>query len=271
MDGRRWLATGLVLSGMALLALFFAGTDRTRSAPEAVASEAGTTGATPAAPVATDPPATVPPSVTTTTMPPTTTTTPATTTTTRPPPPGADSCRLSGDHEPEGTTSVVPGETRGGGGTVWDVRIAIEDGLSIDPECFADAVIGILTDDRGWGRHGDLSFRRTDGDHWDFELVLASPDLVDRLCAPINTGGEFSCRNGNVVAINLDRWLFGAPPFGDDLVTYRRYVINHETGHRLGHSHVACPGPGLPAPVMMQQSKTTEACRPNGWPLDGEL
>jgi hypothetical protein len=166
---------------------------------------------------------------------------------------------------------VIPGETEGGSGTVWDVRIEIEDGLAIDAECFADAVIGILSDRRGWGRDGDMSFRRVDGDQWDVTLILASPALVDRLCAPINTGGEFSCRNGNVVAINLDRWERGAAPFGDDHLTYRRYLINHETGHRLGYSHVACGGPGEPAPVMMQQSKTTEACLPNGWPLDGEL
>ncbi len=262
MNGR-WLATGLVLVGVALLALFLTGSDGTGSS--SAASDDVVTTAQAAVTIAPLPRlTTVPPTSTTTTMPPTTTTT-------RPPVAGSDSCRLSGEHEPEGTSSVVPGETEGGSGTVWDVRIEIEDGLSIDAECFADAVIGILSDRRGWGRSGEMSFRRADGEHWDFKLILASPALVDRLCAPINTGGEFSCRNGNVVAINLDRWEHGAAPFGDDLLTYRRYLINHETGHRLGHSHVACGTPGEPAPVMMQQSKTTEACLPNGWPLDGEL
>jgi Protein of unknown function (DUF3152) len=262
---RRWLVTGLMLAATALLALFFAGPDRSGS-PSAASDEVDATASV--VTIAPLPPLTTLPPPTTTT---TTTTKPPTTTTTRPPAAGTDSCRLSGDHEPSGGSSVVPGETDGGNGTVWDVRIEIEDGLSIDAECFADAVIGILADERGWGRHGDLSFRRADGEHWDFKLILASPELVDRLCAPINTGGEFSCRNGNVVAINLDRWEHGAAPFGDDLLTYRRYLINHETGHRLGHSHVACGTPGGPAPVMMQQSKTTGACLPNGWPLDGEL
>ena len=188
-----------------------------------------------------------------------------------PPEAGSDSCRLAGEHDPEGDTVVVPGETRGGRGTVWDVRIEIEAGLSIDGECFADAVIRILNDDRGWGRTGELSFRRADGDRWDVKLVLASPDLVDLLCAPINTGGEFSCRNGDVVAINLDRWEHGARPFGDDILTYRQYLVNHEVGHWLGYVHVACPAPEEPAPVMMQQSKSTGACHRNGWPLDSEL
>ena len=46
-------------------------------------------------------------------------------------------------------------------------------------------------------------------------------------------------------------------------------VVNHETGHWLGHGHLGCPGPG-PAPVMMQQSKGRGACSFNPWPLPFE-
>ena len=53
--------------------------------------------------------------------------------------------------------------------------------------------------------------------------------------------------------------------------TYRHMVVNHETGHWLGHGHLGCAGRGRPAPVMMQQSKGLAGCRHNPWPLPSEL
>ncbi|MDQ3782624.1 MAG: DUF3152 domain-containing protein [Actinomycetota bacterium] len=277
---RRWLAMGLAAGAVLLVMLLLTpggGGSGATDAALVTGSSAGegTVGAPtrPALPLTSSTSTTVAIPVTqapTTTAPPSTTT-PPTTTTTEPPEVGSDPCRVSGEHMPTGSTTGVPGDTFGGEGTVWDMRVEVEDGLAIDPDCFADAALDILSDERGWGRTGVLSFRLVDGDDFDFVLILGSPDLVDALCAPINTGGEFSCRNGSVVAINVDRWEHGAAAFGDDLTTYRHYLINHETGHRLGHQHVPCPAAGEPAPVMMQQSKFTEPCLPNGWPLDNEL
>ena len=282
MHNRRWLAIALA-AGAALL-VPFALTAGGETEPDRALAADGDLAAdgtvSPSVSPTDDPPGTrsgsTAPPVTTSaapiaTAPSTTTTLPPPPTTTLPPEVGSDACRLKGEHQPAGTTSRVPGETLPGPGVVWDVRVEIEDGLSIDPGCFAAAVLEILSDQRGWGRNGDLSFRLADGDTYDFKLILGSPDLVDALCAPINTGGEYSCRNGDVVAINVDRWEFGTDSFGDDLTTYRQYLINHEIGHRLGHVHIPCPAAGEPAPVMMQQSKFTEPCLPNGWPLDSEL
>jgi len=61
--------------------------------------------------------------------------------------------------------------------------------------------------------------------------------------------------------------MSGAEDFGTDLATYRLYLINHEVGHFLGWGHVGCPAQGALAPLMMQQSVTTNGCIPNGWPL----
>ena len=55
-----------------------------------------------------------------------------------------------------------------------------------------------------------------------------------------------SCRNGNTVVVNVARWARGIPGYGADLTAYRQYVVNHETGHRLGRGHELCPGPGPP-------------------------
>ncbi len=177
--------------------------------------------------------------------------------------------------EQQGTTignlRVIAGQRESSGGlVVRRFRVEVEDGLPVDGDCFARFVEDTLWDPRSWGGTGEVGFIRVDDASHDFRVILASPDEVDRLCAPLRTGGIFSCRNGNRIVINFWRWQNGAAPFADDLVTYRRYMINHEVGHRLGHRHTSCPGAGLPAPAIMQQTKGVSPCVPNGWPLPSE-
>ena len=63
----------------------------------------------------------------------------------------------------------------------------------------------------------------------------------------------------------------GAPAFRGDVALYRRYLVNHEVGHLLGHGHVSCQVEDRArAPVMMQQTKGVGACRANGRPLAWE-
>ena len=149
-------------------------------------------------------------------------------------------------------------------------RIEIEDGLAIDGECFSDAVAAILNDPRGWGEDGRLAFQPvTDADP-DFRLILASPATTDGLCYPLRTGGKYSCRSGAEVVLNLNRWESGTEEYEDNLDIYRQYLVNHEVGHFLGYGHIGCPGPGEPAPVMMQQTKGLRKCLLNGWPTSDE-
>ena len=96
---------------------------------------------------------------------------------------------------------------------------------------------------------------------------MATPPTVDAHCAPLVTHGDLSCRNGADVMINLTRWTEGAAPSELPLEEYRHYVISHEVGHALGHSHRGCPGLGAIAPVMLQQTKGLEGCAPNPWPF----
>jgi hypothetical protein len=128
-------------------------------------------------------------------------------------------------------------------------------------ETYADA--------RGW-RAGGIAFRRV-ARGGDFTLVLAAASTLPSFGAGCST--FWSCRVGRFVIINQDRWKFASPAWNQALAglrDYRHLVVNHETGHWLGHGHRGCPAPGRPAPVMMQQSKGLDGCRFNPWPTAAE-
>lgn len=167
-----------------------------------------------------------------------------------------------------GGTAVVPGAgaAPAGRARTVPVRVEVERGLDVDGATFAAFVTGVLNDRRSWGGDGSVGFARTDGAA-PLRVVLATPTLADRLCRPLDTAGRLSCRNGDRVVLNLERWVTGTPEYAHDLTAYRRYLVNHEVGHWLGHGHESCPGPGRPAPVMQQQTLGLDGCRPNSWPL----
>ncbi|MGV8967465.1 MAG: DUF3152 domain-containing protein [Cellulomonas sp.] len=165
-----------------------------------------------------------------------------------------------------GTLVVVPGTTTApGAGPVRTVRVEVEGGLPVDAALFAATVMETLNDPRGWGAGGAMTFARTDGDA-ELRVVLASPAMVDAMCAPLDTVGIYSCGVKGHAAINFLRWSGGAENFGADRTLYRQYVISHEVGHLLGYHHVTCPGPGQPAPIMQQQTGTRAPCLPSAFP-----
>lgn len=165
-----------------------------------------------------------------------------------------------------GDLEVVPGSSEApGDGTVRTVRVEVEVGLPVDGAVFADAVLTTLNDPRGWGPTDGVTFARTDSEP-DYRVVLASPATTDRMCAPLDTRGVYSCANTGSAVLNFDRWVNASPDFDDDTETYRHYLVNHEVGHLLGKKHVDCPAEGELAPVMVQQSISTQGCLPNGWP-----
>ena len=124
-------------------------------------------------------------------------------------------------------------------------------------------------DPRGW-RAGSVEFRRVRRGG-DFTLVLASAAAVPSFSS--SCSAQWSCRVGRYVIINQYRWRHASVAWNRSSRTirdYRHLVVNHETGHWLGHGHLGCPGPGRLAPVMMQQSKGLDGCRHNPWPLPRE-
>jgi hypothetical protein len=158
-----------------------------------------------------------------------------------------------------GTTAVS------GSGPLTTYTVEVEEDLPLPLPPIADAVDAVLTDPRSWTAGGSHGLQRTDS-AGDVRVLIATPETTDELCAPLDTGGRLSCRNGSLVVLNAWRWVNGAPAYGGDLTNYRRYLINHEFGHALGNPHEECPEEGALAPVMMQQTKGVEPCQPNPWP-----
>lgn len=145
-----------------------------------------------------------------------------------------------------------------------EVEVTFDDRL----EELVHVVEEALFDPRSWTAGGRHVVQRVDDPaRAHIRIVLASPSTVDRACARIglDTRGHLSCWDGRRAMLNVWRFDHGAPHF-ESLDDYRRYVVNHEVGHGLGYDHVGCPTAGQPAPVMMQQTKSVEACLPNPWP-----
>lgn len=168
-----------------------------------------------------------------------------------------------------GRYRVVPGTQRpanGSEGPVVKYIVEVERGLPFDPEDFAETVHAVLNDSRSWGHGGRMRFERVDTGSVRIRVSLSSAQLTDKECYPLKTFGRVSCWNGVRAVINAERWGLGAETYGDDILSYREYVINHEVGHALGHEHEHCPRVGVLAPVMVQQTKTLEGCKPNAWP-----
>lgn len=168
-----------------------------------------------------------------------------------------------------GTFRVAPADPQEAG-TATTYRVEVEDGLPFAPTEVATFVEETLSDTRGWSSTGEHRLVRVDHEA-DLRVILASPETADELCAPLETEGRLSCRNGANVVINAWRWRHGAESYNNALTAHRRYVVNHETGHALGYPHADCPEANEPAPVMLQQTIGLDGCQPNPWPSRVDL
>lgn len=178
----------------------------------------------------------------------------------------------AGDGKP--VPVAIPGQDTDRAGRAVTFDVEVEGGLDVDAAQFAASVRSILSGDRGWEPVDKVHFlaltpeQIKSGTVPQIRVTLASPKLTDSLCAPLQTLGEVSCNQGGRAVINLKRWQLGVKHY-DDLAAYRTYVINHEVGHGLGHSHATCTRPGDPAPVMVQQTHGLQGCRANPYPDAG--
>ncbi|SDF38807.1 Protein of unknown function [Lentzea fradiae] len=156
----------------------------------------------------------------------------------------------------EGWWRTVPGTTEQvGTGRVHTYAVEVEQGavLPAADRVFAETVDAALADRRGWTAGGGVAFRRVDLEEPDVRIRLTATETARAVCGfelPYDT----SCYVKGIVYVSTPRWFRGAESFGGDLEAYRRYVVNHEIGHHLGHRHEFCPADGAQAPVMMQQT-----------------
>ncbi|MDE9367905.1 DUF3152 domain-containing protein [Luteipulveratus sp. YIM 133132] len=170
------------------------------------------------------------------------------------------------------TPVLVPGADSRTQGRAVTYALEIEGGLGADTQQVARTVGEVLRDPRGWQAQDKVRFvqvtpqQRSAGTHVDVTISLVSPSRVDQMCAPLETSGLWSCANKDHAVLNYRRWAEATPTYGGKVDPYRVYQINHEVGHELGHPHAECPGPGRPAPVMLQQSMSLGGCVPNAFP-----
>lgn len=172
------------------------------------------------------------------------------------------------------TTVLTPAgqdSTRSGRRVRYTVEI--EGGLGIPAAHFADTVREILTSERGWETRDRVHFvnvpaaDRARGAGTDIRIILGSGAYVDKNCLPLRTMGELSCHASGKVLLNAERWAHGAQTYGEDVTSYRTYLVSHEVGHSIGHRHEECPAPEALAPVMVQQTKSLRGCRAWPWPV----
>lgn len=191
--------------------------------------------------------------------------------------PGAlDSLKESEPQVPDWLAALrAPAQSSAGGsrpisGTVTysvETRGAISSSLAE----FKQQANATLNDSRGWSQLGVRFQEVPSGGN--FTLVLSEASQVPSF-SPGGCSATYSCRVGRFVVINQDRWVGATPSWnaaGGSLRDYRHMVVNHETGHWLGHGHTSCSGAGQPAPLMQQQSISLQGCSFNAWPLANEL
>lgn len=156
-------------------------------------------------------------------------------------------------------------------GRVVTYSVITRGAITADVGQFKQQANATLNDARGWTNLG-VTFQEiaTGGQ---FTLALSEASQM----TTFSTNGcdtQYSCRVGRYVIINQDRWLSATPSWntaGGNLRDYRHMVVNHETGHWLGHGHASCTGAGQAAPVMQQQSISLQGCSFNAWPTAGEM
>jgi hypothetical protein len=172
--------------------------------------------------------------------------------------------------------ATTTGPVLGTSGPIRHFRIAMESNIRVVSMAdFTAKVDETLGDPRSWIAGGKYRLQQVpSSSSYEFTIYLVTSNTTRRMCAPLPTNGFTSCRQGSHVVLNLDRYMTSVSGYRSAQVpldTYRTYMINHEVGHALGHSHERCPAKGALAPVMQQQTLGLHGCVANAWPyVDGK-
>ena len=140
----------------------------------------------------------------------------------------------------------------------------VDPDVKYDAQRFANEVDMYLADPHGWESKG-YNFVRARTRESSGRTVIIQLSSTSTIARSGCKNPSLSCAvmNGTELHVNAMRWMRGSKESGLSIHDYRQYVISHEMGHILGHDHVKCPGPGQPAPIMMQQTLGIGSCSPN--------
>ena len=172
--------------------------------------------------------------------------------------------------------ATTTGPVLGTSGPIRHFRLAMESNIDVvSMTDFTAKVNETLGDPRSWIAGGKYRLEQVPSSSpYAFTIYLVTSNTTRHMCAPLPTNGFTSCRQGSHVVLNLDRYMTSVSGYRSAQVpldTYRTYMINHEVGHALGHSHERCPAKGALAPVMQQQTLGLHGCVANAWPyVDGK-
>jgi hypothetical protein len=137
----------------------------------------------------------------------------------------------------------------------------VDSGVDYDPRQFANEIAVYLADPDGWLSRGVTFTPVRDASAADVVIHLTPVSgMKANGCDSHLSCAEFNGRN---IHLNAMRWGEGAQESKLALKAYRQYMVTHEMGHILGYDHTRCPGKGVPAPVMIQQTMGIGACKPN--------
>jgi hypothetical protein len=167
--------------------------------------------------------------------------------------------------------ATTTGPVLGTAGPIRHFRLALEANIDVvSMTDFTAKVDETLGDPRSWIAGGKYRLQQVAAtSSYEFTVYLVTSNTTRHMCAPLPTNGFTSCRQGSHVVLNLDRYMTSVSDYRSakiPLEIYRTYMINHEVGHALGHSHEKCPAKGAPAPVMQQQTLGLHGCVANPWP-----
>lgn len=179
-----------------------------------------------------------------------------------------DSCNYAGFNE--GNTGTTKARIINCVKTIY-YQVVVWGNVATDVNDFKAKVAETYKDSRGWSQIA--TFKEVTSNP-DFYLILSDAASLD---ATPGCSGDLSCTTwSNQVIINDLRWREGTEASrsaGMSTRDYQHMVVNHETGHWLGHyaHEESCPNGG-PAPIMLQQSTGLRGCSSfNAWPLKSEL
>jgi hypothetical protein len=137
--------------------------------------------------------------------------------------------------------------------------------------CADDAVKGIaqktLAESNGWTMGGKVAFVADSDCHFRFEVLPAA----QMAAAAPTCGGEVSCLSGSRLIFNANNWETLPGGWTGSLDSYRRELVNHETGHWLSFDHASCSGDAKNAPLLSAPSVVIPGCSPNWYAVPAEV